>query len=508
MAAITSLPKSPDIDLIRGEIETVLGAEMFLRAPSLAQFLSYVCNKALNGEADQIKEYNIAVEAFGRQPDFDQKEDAIVRVEAHRLRKRLKHYYEHEGRNHSVHIVIPSGHYAPNFVYGPAEARPHPVPEAVPARSTPDAGPSRRRFWRAAAAVLAAIAAIAGVALIRRAGSPVPPFPGTTEGARGAAVASGDEGLRIACGMAAPKYVDLFGFTWLGDRYFTGGKIVSSPADSIRRAQDPALFQSRREGDFRYDIPLEPGVYEMHLLFAERMYGPGNIAGGGETSRLFHVFVNGEPILREFDVISDADGGNTADERVFKDIRPAADSFLHVRFSRFKELPFVNGIVIQPGEPGRMRPVRMTAGNTRVKDAAGRLWQADRYFVGGQSIVRSAAVTGTKTPEIHRTERYGHFNYSIPVAEGRYRLTLYFAETWFGPSKPSQGGQGSRLFDVYCNGAALLRSFDVYRAAGGSDRAVEKTFRGLTPNSQGKLNLAFVPVKNYATLNAIEVVAE
>lgn len=65
-----------------------------------------------------------------------------------------------------------------------------------------------------------------------------------------------------------------------------------------------------------------------------------------------------------------------------------------------------------------------------------------------------AGVTGTEVPEVHRVERYGQVNYAIPVADGRYTVTLYFAETWFGPSKPTRGGEGSRLFDVYCNGTA------------------------------------------------------
>jgi hypothetical protein len=105
-----------------------------------------------------------------------------------------------------------------------------------------------------------------------------------------------------------------------------------------------------------------------------------------------------------------------------------------------------------------------------------------------------------------QAERYGNFRYTIPVAEGRYTVNLRFAETWFGPSQPSGGGEGSRTFDVYCNGIALLRNFDIFRAAGGAQRAVEKSFHGVAPNAQGKIELSFVPVVNYACVNAIEVV--
>lgn len=110
-------PKASEkVDPRQAELEAVLSSGILARAPSLAQFLSYVCHKYFAGEADQIKEYNIAVDGLGRRPDFDQKDDAIVRVEASRLRKRLQQYYENEGADHKIRITIPSGQYAPVFV--------------------------------------------------------------------------------------------------------------------------------------------------------------------------------------------------------------------------------------------------------------------------------------------------------------------------------------------------------------------------------------------------------
>ena len=99
------------------ELDAILSSGLFAHAPSLAQFLSYICSKCFDGEASQIKEYSIAVEALGRTPDFDQKRDSIVRVEAHRLRKRLRQYYDEEGASHPIQIVIPAGQYVPQFVW-------------------------------------------------------------------------------------------------------------------------------------------------------------------------------------------------------------------------------------------------------------------------------------------------------------------------------------------------------------------------------------------------------
>src|SRR6266446_10186127 len=100
----------------KAELEAILSSGLFAHAPSLAQFLSYVGSKCLEGQGSQIKEYSIAVEALRRTPDFDQKRDSIVRVEAHRLRKRLRQYYEAAGASHSIQIVIPAGQYVPQFV--------------------------------------------------------------------------------------------------------------------------------------------------------------------------------------------------------------------------------------------------------------------------------------------------------------------------------------------------------------------------------------------------------
>src|SRR4051794_32369466 len=98
------------------ELDTILASGILSRAPNLAQLLTYVCTKYFEGAGSQIKEYNIAVEALGRPADFNQKRDSIVRVEAHRLRKRLSEYYEADGADHAIRIEIPPGQYAPRFV--------------------------------------------------------------------------------------------------------------------------------------------------------------------------------------------------------------------------------------------------------------------------------------------------------------------------------------------------------------------------------------------------------
>jgi Malectin domain len=249
------------------------------------------------------------------------------------------------------------------------------------------------------------------------------------------------------------------------------------------------------------------GVYELHLYFIESTFGPAMPAGGGEISRLFEVRANGQPLLSRFDIYSDAGGSNIADVRVFKDISPGPDQVLTLTFQGQTGLALVNAIELIPASPHRLNPIRIVAQEGFYTDSGGAVWKPDRYYNGGQSASHSVELRGTADPELFARERYGHFDYAIPVAKGTYRLSLYFAEEYFGPGGAQGGQPGMRIFDVTCNGVALLREFNLAKE-GGLGQAVVKTFHGLTPNGQGTLQVAFSPIHDYASLYALEVVDE
>jgi len=156
-----------------------------------------------------------------------------------------------------------------------------------------------------------------------------------------------------------------------------------------------------------------------------------------------------------------------------------------------------------------MRPIRMVARDRGYTDKQGRYWEPDRYAIGGQLNVRNEVVAGATDPDLYRSERFGNLAYIVPVAEGRYRVRLYFAETWFGPGNGGRGpGIGSRIFDILCNGVAVRRDFDIYKEARGSDRALTLEIPGVTPNHQGKIVISMPPSQNYACINAIEILDE
>jgi hypothetical protein len=71
----------------------------------------------------------------------------------------------------------------------------------------------------------------------------------------------------------------------------------------------------------------------------------------------------------------------------------------------------------------------------------------------------------------------------------------------------SKSTEAAHIFNVFCNGKALLQNFNLAKEAHTAD-ALTRRFIGLEPNSQGKLLIDFVPVDGYATVVGIEVLPQ
>jgi hypothetical protein len=481
------------------EVNAIVASPAFAHSPRLGRLIVYLCTKALRGEGEQIKDYTIGVEVLERPASFNPASDASARVEVHRLRKRLREYYEKQGAGDKVRISIPVGQYAPAFTPREDNARPPGGRVAGEGRGEPDTpgggaderpatrGPIGRLLEKARRAVRGGRERSAASGTAARVQEILP----TTV-------------VRLNCGQRQTRG-GRPGQQWLADQYYEGGELVELPRQHIARAFDPQMFQYARSGDFSYHIPLAAGTYQLHLHCVETTYGEGAPGGAGEFSRVFDVYANGRPILRNFDIVSDAGGAFIADERVFKNITPDSDGMLHLRFASRRERARVSAIEIVPAEPHRLNPIRIYFRESAHTDANGHVWMPESYSSGGQIGQHPQAVAGARDQELYVAERYGHFSYAIPVDAGSYKLSLHFAEKFFGRDNPAgQGGAGSRLFDVQCNGVALLREFDIFKEAG-ANRACVRTFQGLKPNGQGKLLVTLSPIRDYASLYALEV---
>lgn len=100
---------------VRHQLTTISASRVFINSPRLNSFLQYIVKRALDGAADDVKEYSIGVDVFDRGDAFDPRADTIVRVQAGRLRKKLAEYYATEGEVDPVVIDVPKGGYVPMF---------------------------------------------------------------------------------------------------------------------------------------------------------------------------------------------------------------------------------------------------------------------------------------------------------------------------------------------------------------------------------------------------------
>ncbi len=151
----------------KAELEWVLGHPEISRSNNLVRFLTFICTKYFEGATKEIREQTIATEALGRKhANFDSHADPIVRVTARTLRKKLETLYQTDGKEHRLQIVLPVGHYVPEFVEradtaGPAADTVEEVaaPAAGEAEEAPAAAPRKaalwRRWWKPAVAAVA-----------------------------------------------------------------------------------------------------------------------------------------------------------------------------------------------------------------------------------------------------------------------------------------------------------------------------------------------------------------
>ena len=130
-----------DREGVKRALERLLAWPDIARSPQLANFLRYIVDRRLSGDAQSIKAYSIAVDVFGRSPDFDPQADPIVRVQARRLRGLLDQYYRGPGADEPLRIELPIGRYVPEFIDSATEPSARPIgAESVAAPEAPPAG--------------------------------------------------------------------------------------------------------------------------------------------------------------------------------------------------------------------------------------------------------------------------------------------------------------------------------------------------------------------------------
>jgi beta-galactosidase len=154
---------------------------------------------------------------------------------------------------------------------------------------------------------------------------------------------------------------------------------------------------------------------------------------------------------------------------------------------------------------GSPASVRIKAGDiSGYLTKAGQRYGSDSYFSGGLagSINRpdtrasERIAVAADDPGIYDSFREGAFAYRVPVPSGRYRVTLKFEE-------PTAGKAGMREFNVLVNGKIALKRFDIFAAAGGPLKGVDRAFDWTL--REDTLLIEFVPLKGAALVSALSI---
>jgi adenylate cyclase len=107
--------QSTDKNQILEQLSRILRSQVFRNSEMLRNFLSFIVQETIKENGMALKQYSIAIHAFGRKDDFDSTADPIVRIQASRLRRNLEQYYQEDGENDPILISLPKGSYSPNI---------------------------------------------------------------------------------------------------------------------------------------------------------------------------------------------------------------------------------------------------------------------------------------------------------------------------------------------------------------------------------------------------------
>jgi len=158
-------------------------------------------------------------------------------------------------------------------------------------------------------------------------------------------------------------------------------------------------------------------------------------------------------------------------------------------------------LVSLPAVAQTQQPIRINCGGGSYTDSNGHIWQADTGYSSGITSANTTVTSGTSDPVLYQSNRYNQnaapMIYSIPVANGNYRVNLLFSETATG-----QEAVGARVFGVKLNSNPVLVNFDIF-ASVGKNTALVEGFN--TTVSNGTMAIEFDKLVQNPKINAIEI---
>ena len=139
MSSKATLPTGADAGQeVLAAVERILQSDTFRSSDALRRLLRFLADKAISGEADQLKEYSVGIDALGKSSDYDPRHDSSVRIQVSRLRQKLGEYYRTEGKDDAYIVDLPKGRFKLTCLPRPA---PEPVAVAEERVRSPWVGP-------------------------------------------------------------------------------------------------------------------------------------------------------------------------------------------------------------------------------------------------------------------------------------------------------------------------------------------------------------------------------
>lgn len=249
-AGVSALPDNA----IREHVARICQARGFLRSERLKRFLSYTVERLLANDTDTLKEYAIALEVFDRSSAYNPKIDAVVRVEARRLRLRLEQYYATDGLHESIRIYFPNGSYVP-------------VIARFKEQSTDTGSQSlgwrniRWRWWLVAGCLAVAATAVFGVRAILHRNAPAAIIRLIRDSSAAFDPDVSRDGKLLAYASDQSGNVDI----WLrplesGEARRLTSNVAADTSPNFSPDSKQVVFRSERDGGGVYVMPIAAGL--------------------------------------------------------------------------------------------------------------------------------------------------------------------------------------------------------------------------------------------------------
>jgi hypothetical protein len=285
------------------------------------------------------------------------------------------------------------------------------------------------------------------------------------------------------------------------DKYFIGGGVLFKRHYDIQWTPDDEVFHIERHGEFRYEIPVPTGQYELLLHLTELHWSdPGQ--------RLFDVTIENDIVYKNIDLVKMAGGIRRA--FALQSTLAVTDGLLSISFTNSVprvDMPKVSGLEIRfissSTEVKDPFPLLINCGgNNYVESDTGKAWLSDRFFIGGLTYDRAGTYNiQQRVPnEMYRTGRFGPFRYEITAPVGVYDVTLHFAET-------SLSGNGTRVFNVSLEDIVTYPELDIV-ARGGGVNFIPIVLQSQVIVTDGLLSIAFanlIPDRKNPIVSGIEI---